>query len=208
MLGLYYNHIAPKICLWLCQKSGGFSHNQHGQDSHPASSLPARSASDPAHHEATGLWRPYPETAQRILQPLVSNVVEAIHQVPELLPPLRRSIRTSSWSGNIPAFVHLDFDKLCGGKYDWNHVKQLLIEECGWVPPADDKVASHQLPDRKCKDYSQFIRFTIAKSKMIPFSSFEISPASRNCGVSREEMLYEMERQLDVHWRSPWSCHA
>ena len=61
--------------------------------------------------------------------PLVSNVVEAIHQVPELLPPLRRSIRKSSWSGNIPAFVHLDFDKLCGGKYDWNHVKQLLIEK-------------------------------------------------------------------------------
>ena len=31
---------------------------------------------------------------------------------------------------------------------------------------------------------------------MIPFSSLEISLASRNCGVSREEMLYEMERQL------------
>ncbi len=24
MLGLYYNHIAPKICLWLCQKIGWF----------------------------------------------------------------------------------------------------------------------------------------------------------------------------------------
>ncbi len=173
MLGLYYNHIAPKkFAYGFAKKSGGFSHNQHGQDSHPASSLPARSASDPAHHEATGLWRPYPETAQRILQPLVSNVVEAIHQVPELLPPLRRSIRTSSWSGNIPAFVHLDFDKLCGGKYDWNHVKQLLIEECGWVPPADDKKSLHtSCRIEKCKDYSQFIRFYHCKSKMIPFSS-------------------------------------
>ena len=86
--------------------------------------------------------------------------------------PLRRSIRTSSWSGNIPAFVHLDFDKLCGGKYDWNHVKQLLIEECGWVPPADDKKSLHtSCRIEKCKDYSQFIRFYHCKSKMIPFSS-------------------------------------
>ena len=65
------------------------------------------------------------------------------------------------------------------------------------MPPADDKKSLHtSCRIEKCKDYSQFIRFYHCKSKMIPFSSLEISLASRNCGVSREEMLYEMERQL------------
>ena len=43
---------------------------------------------------------------------------------------------------------------------------------------------------------------------MIPFSSLEISLASRNCGVSREEMLYEMERQLGCSLEEPLECAA
>lgn len=50
---------------------------------------------------------------------LLSNVTEALHSVPELFPPLKRAIRSSSRSGRIPAFVHLDFNALCGGRYDW-----------------------------------------------------------------------------------------
>ncbi len=131
--------------------------------------------------------------------PLVSNVVDAIHEVPEMLKPLKCSIRRSSWSGNIPAFVHLDFDRICGGKYDWNKVKDILIAECGWVAPDDSKKALHtSCAIEKCKDHSQFVRFYHCRSKMIPFSAIEISLASRQCGRTREEMLYEIENLLGV----------
>lgn len=131
--------------------------------------------------------------------PLVSNVVEAIHEVPELLAPFKRSIRRSSRSGNIPAFVHIDFDGICGGKYDWNRVKDILIAECGWVAPDDGKKALHtSCKIEKCKDHSQFVRFYHCKSKLIPFSAIEISLASRRCGRTREEMLYEMENLMGV----------
>ena len=129
--------------------------------------------------------------------PLVSNVVAAIHKVPSLLPPLKRSIRRSSRSGNIPAFVHLDFDKLCGGKYHWNQVKDTLIRECGWVAPDDSTKALHtSCHIERCKDHSQFVRFYRCESKMIPFSALEISLACRNCGRAKEELMYEMEHLL------------
>lgn len=128
---------------------------------------------------------------------LVSNIVEAIHAVPELLPPLKRSIRRSSWSGNVPAFVHFDLDKIFGGTYDWNKVKEVLISECGWVAPEENKKALHtSCKIEKCKDYTQFLRFYHCKSRMIPFSALEISLASRSCGRSREETIYEMENLL------------
>ena len=128
---------------------------------------------------------------------LVSNVVTAIHQVPAFLPPLRRSIRASSRTGRIPAFVHLDFDRLEGGAYDWNRVKELLVKECGWVPPEEEQKGLHtSCQIEKCKDYSQFRRFYECRSKMIPFSALEIALASRRCGRSREEILYEMEHVL------------
>lgn len=128
---------------------------------------------------------------------LVSNVVEAIHTVPQLLPPFRRSIRRSSWSGNIPAFVHIDLDKICGGRYDWNKVKSILISECGWVPPDDNNKALHtSCKIEKCKDHTQFLRFYHCKSKMIPFSALEFSLAGKYCGRTKEETLYEMEHLL------------
>ncbi len=129
--------------------------------------------------------------------PLVSNVVTAIHEVPSLLPPLRRAIRHSSRTGHIPAFVHLDFDRICGGRYDWNAVKDTLIEQCGWVAPDNSQKALHtSCSIERCKDHSQFVRFYRCRSKMIPFSAIEISLASRSCGRSREQMLYEMEHLL------------
>lgn len=128
---------------------------------------------------------------------LVSHIVEAIHTVPELLPPLKRSIRQSSRTGNIPAFVHLDLNKLCGGQYDWNRVKDILVSECGWVAPEDDQKALHtSCSIEKCKDCTQFARFYHCRSRMIPFSALEFSLASRNSGRTREEMLYEMEHLL------------
>ncbi|MBE6563411.1 MAG: hypothetical protein E7660_06705 [Ruminococcaceae bacterium] len=128
---------------------------------------------------------------------LVSGIVEAIRAVPELLPPFTKSIRRSSSTGNVPAFVHVDLDKICGGKYDWNAVKSILVNECGWVPPADENKALHtSCKIEKCKDHTQFLRFYHCKSKMIPFSALEFSLASRNCGRTKEESLYEMEHLL------------
>lgn len=128
---------------------------------------------------------------------LVSNIVEAIHTVPELLPPFRKAIRQSSRTGNVPAFIHFDLDKLNGGKYDWNRVKSILVNECGWVAPEDRNKALHtSCRIEKCKDHTQFLRFYHCKSKMIPFSALEFSLASKNCGRPKAEILYEMEHLL------------
>ena len=138
---------------------------------------------------------------------LVTNVVKAIHSVPELLPPFKRSIRRSSVTGNVPAFVHLDLDKICGGKYDWNKVKSILVSECGWVAPQDENKALHtSCKIEKCKDHTQFLRFYNCKSRMIPFSALEFSLASRNCGRSREESIYEMKNLLGFSLKEVPEC--
>lgn len=197
MLGLYYNHIAPKIAYSFANnplltflmnvgrvltlhpplKQGQFqtlmTMKQLAYGDNPIKKLSGYESE------------------------LVSNIVEAIHTVPEMLPPLRRSIRQSSRTGNVPAFVHLDLDKICGGRYNWNEVKQILVTECGWVAPGDENKALHtSCKIERCKDHSQFLRFYHCRSKMIPFSSLEFSLASRNCGRTREESLYEMEHLL------------
>lgn len=129
--------------------------------------------------------------------PLVSNVVEAIHQVPEIIKPLKRAIRSSSLSGNIPAFVQVDFNDICGGKYDWRKIKEIIIGECGWVPPEEyDKGLHTSCKIEKCKEYSQFKRFYDMKSDMIPFSAIEISLASRDNAISREDAIKEMKTAL------------
>lgn len=128
---------------------------------------------------------------------LVTNVTKALHEVPEFLPPLKRAIRRSSMTGNIPAFVHLDFDEICGGKYDWNAVKDILVKECGWVAPdANEKALHTSCKIERCKDRSQFIRFYNCQSKTIPFSALEISLSSKNCGRTREETITEMKNSL------------
>lgn len=128
---------------------------------------------------------------------LLANVTAAIQEVPEFLPPLRRSVRASSRTGRVPAFVHVDLDKISGGKYDWNRVKDLLVRECGWVAPEESAKALHtSCSIERCKDHSQFLRFYRCQSKTIPFSAIEISLASRNCGRSREETIRELETAL------------
>ena len=197
MLGLYYNHMAPKVAY-------SFSNNRL---------LTALMNIGRILTLHPPLKRGQFQTLMTMKQlaygdnpikkisgynnELVTNVVEAIHEVPELLPPFIKSIRQSSWTGNIPAFVHLDMDKICGGKYDWNKVKSILIKECGWVAPEDANKALHtSCKIEKCKDHTQFQRFYNCESKMIPFSAIELSLASSNCGRTREEMLYEMEHAL------------
>lgn len=128
---------------------------------------------------------------------LVENVTTAIHCVPEIVKPLKKSIRRSSLSGNIPAFMQIDFDKISGGKYDWTKIKDLISEKCGWVAPDDSGKGLHtSCKIERCKEYSQFIRFYRMESTMIPFSAIEISLASANKNISREQAIYEIENTL------------
>ena len=128
---------------------------------------------------------------------LIENVVTAINEVPEILNPLKSSVRKSSRSGNIPAFVQVDFDAISGGKYDWTNIKDLITEECGWVAPEDLGKGLHtSCKIEKCKEFSQFSRFYNMKSTMIPFSAIEISLASRNRNITREQAIYEIENTL------------
>ena len=128
---------------------------------------------------------------------LVENVTAAIHCVPEIVKPLKRSIRRSSRSGNIPAFVQIDFDKISGGKYDWTKIKDLITEKCGWVAPGDSGKGLHtSCKIERCKEYSQFIRFYRMESTMIPFSAIEISLASAHKNITREQAIYEIENTL------------
>lgn len=197
MLGLYYNHLAPRIAY-------SFADNRFLQaivnlgrlvTLHP----PLRRGQ--LHTLMTMKQLAYGDHPLKKMSgyrsELVSNVVTAIHEVPAFLPPLRRCIRASSFTGHIPAFVQFDLDAACGGTYDWNKVRDILLGECGWVPPPDDGKALHtSCSIERCKDRSQFLRFYNCESKMIPFSAIEISLASRNCGRSREEMMYEIEHLL------------
>ncbi|MBR3752125.1 MAG: hypothetical protein IKK50_03225 [Ruminiclostridium sp.] len=138
---------------------------------------------------------------------LVSNIVAAMEEVPELLPPLREAICRSDRTGKVPAFVHLDFDAIAGGNYDWNKVKDILAAECGWVPPAAGQKALHtSCFIEKCKDHTQFLRFYHCRSKMIPFSALEMALASGRTGRSREEMMEEMEDHLGLTLDPPLEC--
>ncbi len=197
MLGLYYNNMAPKIAYTFAEnhflqllvnigrlltlhpplKKGQF---------HTLATMKQLAYGDNILKQALGYRNE-----------LVSNVVTAIHQVPSILPPLRRSIRASSWSGNIPAFVHIDLDEICGGCYDWNNIKDEIINECGWVDTTDKAKGLHtSCKIEKCKEYSQFIRFYNCESQMIPFSAIEISLASRNKNLTRENAIKEIEKSL------------
>ena len=89
---------------------------------------------------------------------LVSNVVTAIREVPEITRPLKRAIRRSSRSGNIPRFVQVDFNEISDGSYDWRKVKDVLINECGWVEPDNFVKGLHtSCKIEKCKEHSQFV---------------------------------------------------
>ena len=128
---------------------------------------------------------------------LVENVTAAIHTVPHMVEPLKRSVRRSSSSGNIPAFVQVDFDKISGGKYDWTKIKDEIAEKCGWVAPEDSGKGLHtSCKIERCKEYSQFVRFYNMKSTMIPFSALEISLASRNGNITRAQAVYEIENTM------------
>lgn len=138
---------------------------------------------------------------------LVSNVCRAIREVPQILQPLKRAIRRSSWTGNIPAFVQVDFDEICGGVYDWNKIKDTIVSQCGWVCPEQCNKALHtSCKIEKCKEHSQFIRFYNMESTMIPFSALEIAIASRSNNLSRSDALAELNTSLGFSLDEPEEC--
>ena len=206
MRGLYYNRIAPKIAYT-------FANNRLlNVLINVGRVITLRPPLKPGqfHTLATMKQLAYGDNPIKKLagyeNELVSNIVKAIHEVPSLLPPLKEAIRRSSRRGNIPAFVHIDFDDVCGG-YDWTKIKQTLINECGWISPDDSAKALHtSCKIERCKDHSQFLRFYNCKSKMIPFSALEISLASYGSQRPREEWLYEIENLLGFSLTPPNEC--
>lgn len=197
MLGLYYNHLAPKIAYSFGNNRFMLGLINFGRilKLHPP--LKRGQFETLLTMKQLAYGDNFFKKISGYSNPLVSNVVQAIHEVPTITKPLKRSIFASSWSGNIPSFVHIDFDKISGGKYDWNKIKDILVKECGWVAPSENNKALHtSCKIEKCKDRSQFIRFYNCKSKMIPFSAIEISLAGKNCSRSREELLDEIENHL------------
>ncbi len=197
MLGLYYNHIAPRLAYTFPKKKWltvlynigrilTFRPPLRQGQIQTLMTMKQLACGDNFFKKHSGLQG----------EP-VHGVVEAIHSVPEFLPPVRRAIRRSSRTGNVPAFVHLDMDKISGGRYDWNRVKDILVKECGWVAPAENDKALHtSCMIERCKDHTQFVRYYRCESKLIPFSALEMSLASRRCGREREEVIREMKNCL------------
>lgn len=197
MLGLYYNHIAPKIAYRFPDSKALNLTVNLGRilTLHP----PLKSGQ--FHTLTTMKQLAYGNNKLLKFSPykneLVSNITVAIHSVPSLVSPLKRAIRSSSWSGRIPAFVQVDLNEICGGRYDWRAIKSVIESECGWVAPnQSDKGLHTSCRIEKCKEHTQFKRFYEMQSDMIPFSALEISLASRDKNISREDALSELETEL------------
>lgn len=139
---------------------------------------------------------------------LITNVCKSIKEIPLILKPLKRAIRRSSWSGNIPSFIQVDLNDISkDGIYDWRKIKEILKNECGYVAPESISKGLHtSCQIEKCKEYSQFIRFYKMESSMIPFSALEISLASRDKNISREEAIKEIEENLGFNLEEVEEC--
>ncbi len=197
IVGLYYNHMAPKFAYKFWQNK--FLNGLIGLGR--LLTLRPQLKSGQLHTLETMKQLAYGDNPFKKISgytnELVSNVVTAIHEVPQIVKPLKRAIRRSSWSGNIPRFVQVDFDVLAQGKYDWRKVKDVITEQCGWVAPNNSVKGLHtSCKIEKCKEHSQFKRFYNMTSSMIPFSALEIALASSMGNVPREQALEEMKTAL------------
>ena len=197
MSGLYFNHMAPSIAYTFPQNKvlNFFLNCGRLLTLHP----PLRKGQ--FHTLATMKQLAYGDSRIKNLagysNQLVYNICEAIKEAPSILKPLKRAIRSSSWSGNIPAFIQVNFDEICGGVYEWRKIKETIIRECGWVAPEElDKGLHTSCKIEKCKEHSQFTRFYYMRSTMIPFSALEIAIASRSNHLSRTEAIAELKSSL------------
>lgn len=207
MLGLYYNHLAPKTAYT-------FSGNKFlnlminlGRilTLHP----PFKKGQMQTF--ATMKQLAYRENIFKKLSgysnDLVNNVVKSIKEIDYITKPLKKSIRRSSWSGKISAFIHIDFNDISDGNYNWLEVKKIIEEECGWVGPSDGKKSLHTSCNiEKCKEYTQFIRFYNMESTLIPFSALEISLASSSKNITKEEAIKEIKESLGFSLKEIPEC--
>ena len=197
ILGLYYNHMAPRMAY-------SFAGNRllHALINvgrvlmlHPPlkkGQFQTLATMSQLAHGTNPLVRLSPYR-----NPLVENVVASIHKVPMLVKPLKRALRTSSWSGHIPAFVQVDLDEVCGGRYDWRAIANVIERECGWVPPSNIGKGLHTSCNiERCKEHTQFVRFYNMQSDMIPFSALELALASRDGSITRENARKELEQEI------------
>ena len=197
MLGLYFNRMAPAIAYRFPESKGLNALVNLGRiltlrpplkkgQFHTLATMKQLAYGDSRLKDMAG----YPNE-------LVSNVCTAIREVPHIADALKRAIHSSSRTGNIPAFVQLDLNEICGGVYEWRAVKETIIRECGWVPPMEtDKGLHTSCRIEKCKEHVQFTRFYRMESTMIPFSALEIAIASRDRNQTREEALAELNNSL------------
>ena len=197
MLGLYFNHMAPAIAYRFPETKGLNALVNLGR----ILTLRPPLKKGQFHTLATMKQLAYGDSKLKNMagysNELVSNVCTAIREVPHIADALKRAIRSSSRTGNIPAFVHLDLNEICGGVYEWKAVKETIIRECGWVPPVEtDKGLHTSCRIEKCKEHVQFARFYRMESAMIPFSALEIAIASRDRTQTREEALAELNDSL------------
>ncbi len=197
MLGLYFNRMAPAIAYRFPESKGLNALVNLGR----ILTLRPPLKKGQFHTLATMKQLAYGDSKLKNMagysNELVSNVCTAIREVPHIADALKRAIRSSSRTGHIPAFVHLDLNEICGGVYEWRAVKETIIRECGWVPPMEtDKGLHTSCRIEKCKEHVQFTRFYRMESAMIPFSALEIAIASRDRNQTREEALAELNNSL------------
>lgn len=207
MLGLYYNHLAPKIAYTFSNnKFLNFVINlgrlltlhppfKKGQ-MQTLATMKQLAYKDSIFKKVSGYSND-----------LINNVVESIKEIDYITKPLRKSIRRSSWSGSIPAFIHIDFNDISGGIYNWLKVKKTIVDECGWVSPDDDTKSLHTSCNiEKCKEHSQFIRFYNMESTLIPFSALEIALASSNKNITKEAAIKEIKESLGFSLKEIPEC--
>lgn len=197
MLGLYFNRMAPAIAYRFPESKGLNALVNLGR----LLTLRPPLKKGQFHTLATMKQLAYGDSKLKNMagysNELVSNVCTAIREVPHIADALKRAIRSSSRTGHIPAFVHLDLNEICGGVYEWRAVKETIIRECGWVPPVEtDKGLHTSCRIEKCKEHVQFARFYRMESAMIPFSALEIAIASRDRNQTRQEALAELNNSL------------
>ena len=207
LLGLYFNHMAPKIAYSFAENKmlGTLLNVGRILTLHPP--LKKGQFQTLATMKQLAFGDSKIKNMAGYSNELVHNVCEAIKEVPSILNPLKKAIRTSSWSGNIPAFIQVDFDEICGGAYNWNKIKDTIIRECGWVAPEESNKGLHtSCKIEKCKEHSQFTRFYHMRSSMIPFSALEIAIASQNKNLSREEAIAEMKNTLGFSFEEIPEC--
>lgn len=208
MLNLYYNHLAPKIAF------NPFIHQLLNFFVNIGRVLTLRKPfrNGQFHALATMKQLAYGDSLFKRLSgynnSLVTHVSESIRELDYLLGPFRKAIKESNKLGTVPAFVHIDFDDTMQGNYRWSDIKDLIIKEVGWVaPPNIDKSLHTSCNIEICKENSQFRSFYQMKSKIIPFSAIELSLASKNNNVSKEEALNEVKKHMGFSLEEVKACN-